>query len=468
MWNPFYRLIMPIVLLALTLFACSKVEQRNEDGISGKNKFILNAQEWYQKIYNSAEKLNWDSAIVFDKENYKSVMVPFPFSRGFSNGSRSIRRIIVTKKSTGFEGEILIILPTRAYASSHKGYNSTDFSGLVGTYDLNMKYKSGTYFEKGQAKHPADFKSYESKLAYQQEVKTERQCTLYQDTYVDDNGIFTVYGYSVCVDDIGNQWTPGGGGSTSTGTQPDGGGGGGTPGGGQPGNGVDQWDPEKPVTQTPLPPTMDEIIKVDTVALKVTDPCIKAVFLKVTDTQLRNRLQQLFYNSFIKYGQEVNLTIIEVSQLNDKNGDPQIAASIRVKGNPHWTIQVNKSMISKVSNEFYGMAILHELVHSYMLYYRESKPLNLNDPSMHAEMFLEWVNQLKLAAKEIFGLSEKDATAIALTGMDDVLTQEDGNGGAFFKDKFDNFANTYYGTHLFDARQIADKYESGQLGTKCQ
>jgi len=91
----------------------------------------------------------------------------------------------------------------------------------------------------------------------------------------------------------------------------------------------------------------------------------------------------------------------------------------------------------------------------------------LTNEASHTIIFETWVNQMRDALVTMFNISNADATALALQGMDDILAEEDTNHEYHFVTKFNQFAIDHYGMSLMDAHQTAQLYINKSLGTSC-
>lgn len=210
-----------------------------------------------------------------------------------------------------------------------------------------------------------------------------------------------------------------------------------------------------------------DLVSVDTISNQLTDTCLLAIINKITNAKLKNQITKLFQQTYIGYGQYVHLKLLQNSNLVDNVGDPLFAKSYLLQQNQEWDITLNDNFTDSSSREYMAAVILHELVHSFISMYKEQNGVPLTDFDQHQHIFERWVNQLRDAFVEIYGISSIDATALALQGMDDVLTQEVGPGQYSFKQKYIDFANTKYNMDLYNARAIFDQYKSGTKGTKC-
>lgn len=184
-----------ILLLLLLVVSCSK---NNKDVLSSpKDQLLTDAKNWYGATPKATGELNWDKAQVLTDT---SISIPAPFKYKLSKGGRSIRKVVITRTKSGFKGYLLVIITTSEYGKQNNMFRARDFSGVAGRYDLNMHFQYGYYYEQGIPKYKADFESFPSKEAYNKTPQSELECKFLQETYIDSDGVFTVYGYSICTD----------------------------------------------------------------------------------------------------------------------------------------------------------------------------------------------------------------------------------------------------------------------------
>jgi hypothetical protein len=213
---------------------------------------------------------------------------------------------------------------------------------------------------------------------------------------------------------------------------------------------------------------LTSLVNVDTVANQLTDSCLKAIVNQITDARLRNEISKLFNQTYIGIGYSVNFKLIQVSNLLDRNGNPQVAQSWLLGAANEWGVKLNASFTGTSAKEFIGLGVLHEIVHSFVQLYQTNTNEILTDSSSHEIIFSRWVNQMRDGMIEIFGMSTTDATALALQGMDDILSAEDASGNFYFRNSYNQLALNNYGMSLNTARGIRDQYEAGTKGTRCQ
>lgn len=194
-------LLLSILIASMYLFSCMK-----EKSIQKIDSQILSeVKEWYTKTPHTTESPDWSQATIISEQGSNKVIVPYILKVKGSSGNRMIRRMVFNKNGATWEGQVTLVIASLQYGVTHKGINKLDFTGYTGIFDLNMKFQHGWYYENGVRKHEAIFESYNNQAAYEKKAKPEMQCNYYQYTYTDDDGVFTVVGYSVCTPDQGGR-----------------------------------------------------------------------------------------------------------------------------------------------------------------------------------------------------------------------------------------------------------------------
>ena len=210
------------------------------------------------------------------------------------------------------------------------------------------------------------------------------------------------------------------------------------------------------------------IVSVDTIINQLHDSCIIGIFNQITDTAIKNQIVKSFQELYIGYGDKINFKIIEAANVYDDLGQPEGANSWLLPGTPmEFGVRVNLSFVPTHSREYIGLCIIHEIVHSFVQLYTSRTGEILTNDASHTIIFETWVNQMRDALVTMFNISNADATALALQGMDDILAEEDTNHEYHFVTKFNQFAIDHYGMSLMDAHQTAQLYINKSLGTSC-
>jgi hypothetical protein len=208
---------------------------------------------------------------------------------------------------------------------------------------------------------------------------------------------------------------------------------------------------------------------VQNVINQLTTPCLVNIFNQITETKLKNQITKLFTQTFIGNGDVVNFKIIEVPSLTGSNGLPQSAQSFMspTPTGVEWGVILNSSFVNTSSKEYIGLGLIHEIVHSFAQLYTIRTGVLLTDSASHAVMFETWVDQMRDALVDIFGINSTDATALALQGMDDILQAEDTSGNAYYVPGLNQIAINKYGMDLISARTNSDQYQNKTKGTGC-
>ncbi len=191
---------------------------------------------------------------------------------------------------------------------------------------------------------------------------------------------------------------------------------------------------------------------------KVTDslesPCMDSAFNKVTDSTIKNYITKL-YNQFYITSGKFDLTIKDAPNLV-VNGDTVFAYSTYT-GNI-WEISLNSSYLTdsryNMSEDAWGQIIIHEILHSFIFRnYNEVFVAN----SDHLFIFKNFVNPTRDLLMNSFGMSEYNATRLALNGIRDNW----GYAG------FDSLSINTYGAGLQSIDSVFTAYTKGSLGKKC-
>ncbi len=199
----------------------------------------------------------------------------------------------------------------------------------------------------------------------------------------------------------------------------------------------------------------------------LTDPCHIAAFDKIGADKLKAELVKMYTETYVGTNKVHNLSIWSTSNVPGSNGQGVVLAGSAVdptKPNT-WEIDLSIDKLGNVLSEeaWVGM-ILHELVHSFI----EKNNIGFNpfdrNNTHHTTMLNNWVTQIKDALKEICGMPDADALALALRGFDDVL--KDPATGQF-KPEMITKIQEMFGVNLNDAKILADQYYNGQKGTVC-
>ena len=199
----------------------------------------------------------------------------------------------------------------------------------------------------------------------------------------------------------------------------------------------------------------------------LTDPCHIAAFDKIGADKLKAELVKMYIETYVGTNKVHNLTLWSSTNVPGPAGQGVVLANSDqdpVELN-RWYILLSIHKLGNVLSEqaWVGM-ILHELVHSFIE--KNNVGFNPFDPNNthHTTMLNKWVNQIKDALKEICGMPDADALALALRGFDDVLKD---TATGQFKPAMVTKIQQMFGVDLNVAKALADKYYNGEKGTVC-
>jgi hypothetical protein len=210
---------------------------------------------------------------------------------------------------------------------------------------------------------------------------------------------------------------------------------------------------------------INELVTVDSVSKVLIDSCLIKVVNGITESKIKNQVVKLFNQTYVGTGNVANIRFIENGSLLNADGSPRAAKSSIDASTYTWVISLNPNYSSNASTAFWGSAIIHELVHSFISIYKTQNP-PLSEFEQHEIIFRKWINQMSEFLQETYGISEMDANSLAIGGLDSVL-KEEVNGDYVFKQKYDNMCQTKYGITLQAAQDKRNEYKAGTAGTAC-
>ncbi|MFC4213358.1 hypothetical protein ACFOWA_19355 [Pedobacter lithocola] len=252
-----------IVLFMLTLSACKKETVVDKEPVPVKeNITISEALDWLSdqsdtSAYIKKYPIRLDDAKSVSTSNGNRIVIPIPGQPTYQNTKQGYRQLSIEKdiKTNKIEGKFLEIIPDALYFQAKQKVDVSDFTGRIFVYNLNYSLEKGAIFKNGKQIGESRPSTKSEKLAFA-ENKTQlpllatfeqnrtsangkialarmiEACVWLQTSYVDAEGIFTIYAEKYCeyyyLDDGGgggnyndsgiNYETPsggGGGGSTS-------------------------------------------------------------------------------------------------------------------------------------------------------------------------------------------------------------------------------------------------------------
>lgn len=413
-------------------------------------------QQAHTPLQDNPKTAVWEKAHVENMSVGKVVVVPITFQyemvakdkTGNAVYASRLSRLLIYRDDQGsLVGEIAVSIPDSVCRST----GGKVFSGLVQVYDWNMKMKRAYYHRDG-AINPMRFDQSDGQVDHDRSGAGNQRtkeiiyiCNyIYWDVYVGGVYSYTYTQFGGCIT-INT-----GGGSGDQGFPPPGEGGGG-------GEGA---------------PTIFPLIELRSVMFDFTNPCIVAAAGKLPTFDLN-----IFSNSFFftDYNNTVKLKIMFGENRSLGDSRPADSWPEHPNNNGIWHVDLNPGFWEQATQpnatqEIAGITILHEIVHGYIYFYKDYFDIAVfNELATHEVMFKEFITAMRDTMMNGFGLSQQDATALALQGLDNVLKKEyDINGNlSSYNQQYNDFALTNYGLSIPEAEAIFDQYLSGAKGTRC-
>jgi hypothetical protein len=199
---------------------------------------------------------------------------------------------------------------------------------------------------------------------------------------------------------------------------------------------------------------------------EVTNPCLLSVISDIGISGLKSTLLNLYQDQTFNPNSACKIIFKQSISVIGNNGEQVYAKTDPIvdlpNGKKQVTITLNKSLLnSSVSKEYIGAVIVHEIVHSLFLI----KASSLTQEEQHFKILDGYAIGIGMSLKELFpNISDVDATALALEGIDEVTFP-----GGNMSTAMNNIAETKYGMGLNYAKNQANKYKTptSGLGTYC-
>jgi hypothetical protein len=203
---------------------------------------------------------------------------------------------------------------------------------------------------------------------------------------------------------------------------------------------------------------------IDAIPLKpvkdsLTNPCMDSAFQKITDLKIKNLISDFYQNTQKTSSNPLTVIIKNVPHIYGSLGQDIPGQSVPNSSNNSWTIELSDYYVSQgMSQENWGMIIIHEILHCFININYISVALDGND---HLFILKNLITPTKDLLVSAFGMSETNAKAFALNGIGDLFTN------SIYKDAFRAYADSVYGISVSDADTLWVKYSDGRLGTRC-
>lgn len=194
----------------------------------------------------------------------------------------------------------------------------------------------------------------------------------------------------------------------------------------------------------------------------LTDPCLQAAKAAITNSTLTNYIYGLYSSAYLSPG-NFNISWNQNSVMSGFGRSfPSTAAPNT------WIIELNNSMFASnnSSKQYIASVMLHEIIHT-LLIQNNITGVTSNDWLDHSTMFFYWTNYMRDALMESFGMDMQSATALALGGINDVLSYSYAPNSTSWRDFMNNFAVSNYGISLNNAELIQFMHMTGGQGTPC-
>lgn len=221
------KLLFTLLILFVSVFyGCRKDNLNSNNDRQVQNSLSLEeVKNWFNKtgINNNLEtqstiksfslhrlSIDWDQAgnIADKKRNWW--VIALPGQPKFQGVQQGYRKLAFLRDSTGtIQARILEVIPDAAYLHLHRGADSKTFTGHIFIYDQQYHLLGGRIFHNGkqvgQIKPIAVSTTNTIPMTgmAQHQLKTDmlaisESCEWQQDTYIDGDGVFTVYAYQIC------------------------------------------------------------------------------------------------------------------------------------------------------------------------------------------------------------------------------------------------------------------------------
>ena len=130
------------------------------------------------------------------------------------------------------------------------------------------------------------------------------------------------------------------------------------------------------------------------------------------------------------------------------------------------TIKINPGFFSKASQEFLGMAVLHEMLHIILRGYKAVENEWKDHSTMYFKGRLLWLiytgEGLFPPSSSTANVDESDIISMALDGFTDAWLQSDPNDPIqIFKPNTDTYSQTHYGLPLSVVKEKINKLNNG-------
>lgn len=470
----FKKIVFPLVtvcLLTICFFSCKKTSEFSQE--EDNSTLIKKAQDYLdmrEKQYVDSGKINvalikqnalYDNISV-EQLNATEKLVIIPLKNSFKTRNNtqttSFKNIVLIESAehTFIKGDIVEFVPSNSSIvkmpanTISKAYNNKSIpsDGKVSILTLHNRNIIDLIYQNGKLKNYNTVSPKQNGTVlnpYKTNSVAISCIDWYWEYYINGVLVGEEYAFTTCSGcDEEESYRPSSINSINCGGG--GGGGGGNNGGGGAGS-------------------YETLITIDTVAKILNDSCFIKTVNSITDARIKNKVLTMFAQTFTGFGGHTNIEFIEDATMVNSDGSPR--ASKSNVGDPHqWVVSLNPNYSSTASNEFWVSVIIHEVEHGFISIYKaQNPPLTLEE--QHEIMFTKLIDEMSALIMDMFpGMTQHDADALALGGLDQVL-KEEVNGDYVFIQKFNAYALSHYNISLQDAEDTRNSYKDGTKGTLC-
>lgn len=212
-------------------------------------------------------------------------------------------------------------------------------------------------------------------------------------------------------------------------------------------------------------PPQQGTVTIQEIKNEMTNSCLNTIKNELTDTKLKSLIATLFNSTYGNSTNNVTVNFRENPNLTYSNGIPQAAASTFIVSTNTWNITMNPKFTNTASKEYLAASMLHEIVHSYIFFYKEYNggTSALTEVESHTIMYDSWIDRMSGILMEVYGMSIKNAVVLSCFGISDILLKE----GAPIE-KINTYLLNKYKVSITDIQQVSEEYEKGNYGSKCQ
>lgn len=212
-----------MLLLLFGLLACQKDQPNQKSNkTSSSSLTIPSAKAWFlqQKDASRLQPL-WQFTRIIPNSTAIKLVIPLEGQPTFQHTKQGYRRLLIQQdtRTKAFTAKVLEIIPDAVYHQAKGKLDAIDFSGRIFEYDLQYQLQGGLIYGEGKVIGKARAAStaeqvaigkgslvpsfigdqtYRPAVERQSEMRLYGSCHWVTSTYIDSEGVFTVYAESYC------------------------------------------------------------------------------------------------------------------------------------------------------------------------------------------------------------------------------------------------------------------------------